>query len=168
MKLFLSLLLTLASISIFAVLPSGYPTHEVYKIKTDLDISEAKVALRKVVRTEVVTVSTTLAASTSFNTSIIIPADAVITDGWILVNGVKIVSANDNTLSVGCESVVDVFAATDMTDTATGAFTAGVATGAAANYIASDGCTVTYATGAGASGITAGVWTIGLEYFTKE
>lgn len=96
-----------------------------------------------------------------------IPADSLVTDVKAYIDDV-IVSANDNTVAVGCESATDLVGATDMTDFATNFVVQGTPTGATTNIVYSNGCTPYITVGAGASGITGGRAIIFIKYIPIE
>jgi hypothetical protein len=164
MKLLALLFAVVLTSTVFAF-PAPYGTKEIYEIKTNSDTNTASLLQRKYVQTEAVTV--TGAAAATVASGIVIPADAIITNVLLLVD-TQVVSANDNTLALGCEATDDLLAAADLTDDAAASLLAGIPVGTAATAVQSDGCTLTFTIGAGASGVTAGVLTVIAEYIVKE
>lgn len=169
MKLFIFLLALTLSFTALAF-PQGYQTKELYEVKTDLDSNTAAIAVRKHFQSETITFTAAVyPASTAVATGMTIPANSIITDFYFVIDQTTAVtSADDNTVAFHCESANDLFSAADLTDTATGAFTAGVPTGVQTTFIESDGCDITLTTGTGTSGLTAGALTAVVEYMVKE
>jgi hypothetical protein len=98
-----------------------------------------------------------------------IPADSIITDVAVYVDAV-IVSASDNTLSLGCETASDLFSARDFTDLSANDTTTDSAavTGYSSAVYSSDGCDPTWTVGSGYSGITSGRPIAIIEYLQPE
>jgi hypothetical protein len=83
-----------------------------------------------------------------------VPSDYLITSFYTYVD-TDVVSANSNTVAVGCETSTDLQSANNFADDSEHAVVAGAVTGPA-NAIRTDGCDLQMTIGAGASGITAG------------
>ena len=181
MKTIIALLLCLVAITAYAI-PTGYKTPSLYNaiVGNDTDIATNVTNIA----TNVTNIATNLAtlkervqiahyqldatvtiAAGAIDTGIDIPAGSIIKQVY-LYPVVQIVSANDNTIAVHCESANDLYTATDLTDTAAGTVIAGVIAYNAAEsaYLYSDGCDLTVTVGAGASGLTAGKLDIVVEY----
>lgn len=163
MKTFLCLLFFISSLQIFAASP--FQPHDEKRFSEIEANVTALQGNRKYYQRATYTVSSTLAAAATFDfTGISLPAGAIITDAYLLVE-TQVVSANDNTIAIGCDSSNDLKAAADLTDDTAGTFVAGAITGAAANHVELAAVCVPEGTvGAGASGITAGALTLVVEY----
>jgi hypothetical protein len=110
----------------------------------------------------VFTVTVTKAAASTFAAGVTIPAGSVITQLYARVKTL-IVSADANTIALGCASGAGLLAATDYSAQSANYILA--ATSTMPYYVASE-CVVTGTVGAGTSGITAGAFEVYAQYLT--
>lgn len=108
----------------------------------------------------VFTVSTTKAAASTFSAGVTIPTGSLIIGLYARVKTL-IVSADANTIALGCASGAGLLAATDYSAQAANYVLAATST---MPYHVSSACAVTGTVGAGASGITAGAFEVYVHY----
>jgi len=99
----------------------------------------------------------TVASGSTISSSndVTIPSGTMVLHTTILVQG-QIVSASDNTISVGCESETDLKAATDFTDSASNSIIAGEQTADSSATYVETGCKPKAYVGSGTTGVTDG------------
>lgn len=93
-----------------------------------------------------------------------LPVGAVITEAKLYILN-PVISASDNTFSVGCESDADLFVATDLTNLASGSILFGTTSGPTIITVEA-GCEVQAKAGDGDSGITSGDIIFLMDYFS--
>ena len=98
-----------------------------------------------------------------------VPADSLITDVSVYVN-TAIVSASDNTVSLGCATASDLDAAFDFTDTTANSVVEGTprVDDPSTWVYTSGGCTPTLTVGAGTTGVVSGRSIYLIRYIMPE
>jgi hypothetical protein len=163
MKLFITLIFFLLSLQLFAS-PTPFKPH-VWNKFVEFDAENVVKSKKFIFDASKVT-----ASSGSTHELGLLPKEARILKSYMYVESV-LVSASSNTFGLNCATDSDIFLASDnILSVATGNMQNGAANfpnTATATLVdtGSTGCTLTAAIGSGASGITAGLLQIIIEYF---
>lgn len=164
MKRFVLLLLALLASNAFGDASTDYTA------AIDLDTASKQV-LRAYARVLVDADSTTLDAAEVLDSGAYLPEGAIVTKTFMKsIN--KFVSADNNTLALGCSaSTDDLFSAVDYSVNSSDELTIGIIQGTSTTdmvKIGDGGCQIRAVVGAGASGITAGRGVFFFEYVVGE
>ena len=94
-----------------------------------------------------------------------LPVNAVLLGSKLYIQ-TQLVSASDNTISIGCESATDLLPATDLTVQASGVLLIplNVTSASGSSSVIEDGCSITVTVGAGTTGIDSGKFIFYVNY----
>ena len=182
--LFALFFLIIVTMSAFADFPAGYPTKEVYQIKTDLDLNEADVLVLqnkgsdtyttdgerfgKVLQVTWSATDDGGVASTAYDLSQNLPAGAIVREVWGQVVA-SITASDSNTITLIATPGLTLYPATNLGSASVGALIAGNATGTLTSAIYnSTEKDIIAVVGTGTAGLTSGELKFNIRYDMGE